>query len=923
MESSPKPETKRKHVTTACVLCRESKIKCNGATPACSSCLNKGKECRYEAREDRRKLSLRIAVELLNNRVQQLSEFIQDHGLELPSMPPDDDKTLAGIFHPLQLPRAPFPTATTEKTADSDVSSAGRPKRRTTERTEPIVNVATSASNTTAQKNHDDTASTTAATTSPCIVATTTVSATVSSIPAASTGGLLELANVAGNMDGGPSANIQVPNQMQPPAEVAVPVPVAGNNGAGWEWSMPPDTMQHESMMQPPPFGGDMAMATSTPPMHQQQQPQQHHYQHQHQSQLPMGIPDRPPMDMVEDPGSTKSVNELVDQLSDRVGTLHIRPGGHIRFYGSTSNFNLLESPASDVAMNVHRTIRNDGPEHLDRLGLNKKVPPEVEDHLVELYFTWQDPSFHVVDRTVYEEAKVAWRERKEDTSYYSEALRNAICALGAAFDARHHPAFVTFPRSLADFFADRAKALLEIELDSPCVATIQTCVLLSSHDIGCGRDARGWLFSGMAMRLSFNLALHHDLKPYISKGVVTAAEAEVRRTVFWAACIVDHVWSFYLGQPFRMSLEGVTLEKPSGKARTEAAPTQYCPPNKDINSNSAMTPTFSGMNEHIEDVCRFQVLLFELMSPLSDALCGGDNMSKSMLLDTNYQIFAKLNQWKESLPIELRVDLTNRETAYLPHVLLLHMQYYQSVIYAHRPWMSKSYMPPHMAAQGPDVDHARKMCMEAACAIAQLLRRYEERYTLRRINIQAVAITFSAALLLVFAAVSHYQSMREDEILADLSACFRALDELAPSWDTAKRARDFLIRLQRHWERQARASLTSTSFNDETGSLNGLNNGSMDVSMTSDFSSASTARKRPRKSMRAGNGDDNDPAMWFRAETASSLGGEYWGSSSNSTAVDFDVELDFDLMLATSMEGMPGNWGNVFSVQSSNAMLS
>ena len=70
-------------------------------------------------------------------------------------------------------------------------------------------------------------------------------------------------------------------------------------------------------------------------------------------------------------------------------------------------------------------------------------------------------------------------------------------CALGAAFDARHHPAFVTFPRSLADFFADRAKALLEIELDLPCVATIQTLVLLSAHDIGCGRDARGWLFSG------------------------------------------------------------------------------------------------------------------------------------------------------------------------------------------------------------------------------------------------------------------------------------------------------------------------------------------------------------------------------------------------------------------------------------------
>jgi hypothetical protein len=43
-----------------------------------------------------------------------------------------------------------------------------------------------------------------------------------------------------------------------------------------------------------------------------------------------------------------------------------------------------------------------------------------------------------------------------------------------------------------------------------------------------------------MAMRLSFNLALNQDLKPYIAKGVVTAAEADLRRTVFSAAFVMD-----------------------------------------------------------------------------------------------------------------------------------------------------------------------------------------------------------------------------------------------------------------------------------------------------------------------------------------------------------------------------------------------
>ncbi|KAK3942515.1 fungal-specific transcription factor domain-containing protein [Diplogelasinospora grovesii] len=835
--SSPKHETKRKHVTTACVACRESKVKCNGATPTCSSCLSKDRECRYEAREDKRKLSLRIAIELLSNRVQQLSQFIEDHGLQLPSMAPDDDKTLSGILQTLQLPRVQ-PKPRQERAESETGAMQGSPAAPRLDRgTEPPRSAGAPAPNMSGMPASED--------------------AGASPVPAMR--GLLELANAAGNMGG------------------IIP------NPAGWNWNMPPESIPQGPMVHPGyvPTGAALPGFSGNMPTSPQQQ------------SVSGGVPSCPSMEMDDSMSSTESVDELVDQLSDRVGTLHVRPGGHIRFYGSTSNFNLLETPAADVSMNVHRTIRDDGPEHLDRLGLNKDVPAEVEDHLMELYFTWQDPSFHVVDRKMYEEAKVLWCDKMEDTSYYSEALRNAICALGAAFDARHHPAFVTFPRSLADFFADRAKALLEIELDSPCVATIQTLVLLSAHDIGCGRDARGWLFSGMAMRLSFNLALHHDLRPYIAKGVVTTAEADLRRTVFWAAFVVDHVWSFYLGQPFRMSMKGVSLDKPGAKSRSEM-PGQYTP-------NPAMAQSFSPMTERIDDVCRYQVLLFEAMAPLRDTLYGSETTSKSALQELNQQTVTKLVDWKESLPVELRVDLGNREATYLPHVILLHMQYYQSIIYAHRPWMSKSHIQPQ-PPQGPGAGHARKMCMDAASAIAQLLRLYEERYTLRRINIQAVAITFSAALLLVFATVSHYQPERDDEIVADLSACFRALDELAPSWDTAKRARDFLIRLQRHWERQARSN-SLASARDATGSTR---------------SGFSSSRKRPRVSIGP---SDESPPVRFRVETASSLQGEYWADGSNSTAVDFGMDLDFDWMLATSMEGMPGNWGNVFSVQSSNVM--
>lgn len=84
------------------------------------------------------------------------------------------------------------------------------------------------------------------------------------------------------------------------------------------------------------------------------------------------------------------------------------------------------------------------------------------------------------------------------DLNYFDGRVANTNrCAIGSAFEARYHPTFITFPKSLSEFFADRAKALLEIELDTPCVATVQALVILSCHEGSSNRDARGWLYSG------------------------------------------------------------------------------------------------------------------------------------------------------------------------------------------------------------------------------------------------------------------------------------------------------------------------------------------------------------------------------------------------------------------------------------------
>jgi hypothetical protein len=77
--------------------------------------------------------------------------------------------------------------------------------------------------------------------------------------------------------------------------------------------------------------------------------------------------------------------------------------------------------------LTIHRNVRKDGQDYLYRMGIGKSVPPDLEAHLLNLYFTWHNPSFDVVDRKMYEEAKQRWQDEMEETPYYSEALTNAM----------------------------------------------------------------------------------------------------------------------------------------------------------------------------------------------------------------------------------------------------------------------------------------------------------------------------------------------------------------------------------------------------------------------------------------------------------------------------------------------------------------
>lgn len=762
------------------------------------------------------RVSLRAATELFSARIDQLVQFIQDQGLEPPMMDADDEAGMNRVLDTLQIPRGVARTkalGNEQKTRNDMKGSVGSDQS-------PVHSSPSATPN--GQPRHQSQHQPQPLAEIPA----TTASPSQGIMPSQQLSSV-EPWNPFGMVRGVPENQSFVHWGFTLPTAESLDTIYANINGAQ---GLPLNTGVSPNSFQ---LGMDM---TQQPGVLLGQVPQDR----DHES---------------DSDEENEAENDVIEQLSHRIGTLKIAGDGHLRFYGATSNLNLVDVSATQQRQRPDaRTVRHDGQDILNHLRVGQPVDQALEDHLVELYFTWQNPSIYVVDKEMYMTARLKWRNEFDDTPFYSEVLTNAMCAIGSAFEARYHPTFITFPKSLAEFFADRAKALLEIELDSPCVATVQALVLMSCHEGASNRDARGWLYSGMSMRLAFDLGLHLDMTSYVNQGDMSAHEADVRRAAFWGSYIADHFWGFYLGRPFRMNAGDVSVPKPASTlgAEKEGIWHPY-----GLQATSKILE--DGLQNPTELISRQFVVLWEMVSPVGHILYGCSDISRHDLQRLTFQVTEDLFAWKANLPSTLQIDLDDDSTPKLPHLLVLHMQYHQIIIFFHRPWVSKSYIQPRSPRQGPGYHHARRMCVESATAVARLLRIYEKHYTFRRMNNQVVAIIFSAALMLLFVTVSSSPLMpskpgesstphpRNAEMVAYLNLCFRALDELGQSFENAKRTRDYLVALQRRWQAHMRRKGPASKRQISIANLVTMSGQVSSTQASNEEHSTDTSRKKSR----------------------------------------------------------------------------
>ena len=322
---------------------------------------------------DNTRVSLRATTELFSARIDQLYQFIYDHGLEPPPMKPDDESSMNKVLDTLRIPRQQA------KRRDSTVIG-------------------------------DQTAE--ALTTVAPPLQSPTAPVVESQLPQVSEAPVIPPSqNAFPNPPLFPESGPEVKNS---PAFAPSPYP------ANWGFTLP--TAESLDTLYANLNGTNMPTDTGPSP---------------ESLQLSQDIAQQPGVllgqaridDHESDSGEEdEAENEVIEQISNRIGTLKIAEDGHLRFYGATSNLNLVDVSATQQRQRPDaRSVRHDGQDILNHLRVGQPVDQAMEDHLVELYFTWQNPSTYVVDKEMFMIARSKWRNEFDDTAFYSEVLTNAM----------------------------------------------------------------------------------------------------------------------------------------------------------------------------------------------------------------------------------------------------------------------------------------------------------------------------------------------------------------------------------------------------------------------------------------------------------------------------------------------------------------
>ena len=236
-------------------------------------------------------------------------------------------------------------------------------------------------------------------------------------------------------------------------------------------------------------------------------------------------------------------VPKFEKELSGKLGELRLE-NGSVSVVGGTSNLLYLDAESTEEQKVASTDSLNSYQQQADPLTSWTEVTsdPELVVHLLNLYFTWHYTYFTTLSKRLFYRDFFFGKpppEIKRKTEYCTSLLVNAMLALGCHFTswpaARQDP---SDSATAGDHFFKEAKRLIleNDEHENPKLTTVQALALMSVREAGCGREARGWVYSGMSFRMAFDLGLNIDSMSTNHD----EQEIDARRITIWGSFLFD-----------------------------------------------------------------------------------------------------------------------------------------------------------------------------------------------------------------------------------------------------------------------------------------------------------------------------------------------------------------------------------------------
>ncbi|KAI0540782.1 fungal-specific transcription factor domain-containing protein [Xylaria digitata] len=485
-----------------------------------------------------------------------------------------------------------------------------------------------------------------------------------------------------------------------------------------------------------------------------------------------------------QDDYTTEMPIEGERDLARKMGELRVE-NGTTRFIGGTSHLIHWDAPGSPT--NEQQAPHMEGVD-VDPITSWSDVTkdPEVITHLLNMYFNWHYPYFTTLSRSLFYRDFFRGKQHvtSHKTAYCSSLLVNAMLALGCHFtNVTTAYAVVGDSWTKGDHFFGEAKRLIvdNDEYEKPRLTTVQALALMSVREAGCGREAKGWVYSGMSFRMAQDLGLNMNLGG-INGDLENLDEKEVdaRNVTFWGCFLFDKCWSNYMGR------------LPQLPKNSYSVPKYDVFPEEDAEGWSPYTD--SGFDESSKQPARTRTIglqLSTLCEISSDLLLFfyhpshiGRSSGKSVELKKLSELHRRLEEWHKQLPAELQP-----KDGQLPNVILMHMFFHLQYIHLFRPFLryapKASPLPPHVSP--------RRICTANAGAISKLMRLYKKIYNLRQICNIAVYMLHSACTI-------HLLNLPEKTARRDIIHGVKHLEEIAEDWICGRRTLSIISVLSRKW---------------------------------------------------------------------------------------------------------------------------